>query len=155
MHSTTPILRAKNVLLFTLILINLLGYPARADDISDAKAVAAAFLKLTDAENVEGAYKSMGEQWTRTQPKSETIAGLRRWMSAKGGSATVHEIVAQRVMTEEEAHALSPTSTAKGNVYVFRYRSTYPNGSFFEDIYVAKDSDGVLRIQGDTPQPAG
>jgi len=35
----------------------------------------------------------------------------------------------------------------KGSLYVFR-RSKYPNGTFFEDLYVSRDSDGAPDLNG-------
>jgi hypothetical protein len=57
-------------------------------------------------------------------------------------------------MTQDEARQISPQSTVTGLVYAFRYRSTYPQGKFFEDLYINRDSDGVLRVGGHHPQPA-
>lgn len=102
----------------------------------------------------QGALRLIGEQWTRTQPRAEILAALARWFNAKGGAALSRELVMQRTMTEEQAHAMVPTSTSKGNVYYFRYRSKYPGGTFFEDIYIGTDSNGVLRVEGHLPQPA-
>jgi hypothetical protein len=127
---------------------------AHADEAADAKAVTSTFLKFTDQEDAEGAYRTAGEQLKRTAPKSETMAGLKKWFEVKGGAASSREIVIQRVYTEEQANAAFPSVKTKGSLYAFRYRSKYPNGVFFEDIYVSHDSDGVLRINGHFPQPA-
>jgi Protein of unknown function (DUF4019) len=127
---------------------------ARADEATDAKAVTSAFLKLTDQDDAEGAYRMAGENLKKTAPKAETIAGLKKWFGVKGGAATSREIVIQRTYSEEEANAAFPGVKTKGSLYVFRYRSKYPNGTFFEDVYVSRDSDGVLRINGHLPQPA-
>jgi hypothetical protein len=135
------------------MLFTLAASPCRADDADEAKKAAEAFMSCLDNENVQCAYRLVGEQWSRTSPKSEIIAGIQKWLATKGGAAPSHELVAQRMMTEDQAHAQWPTTTAKGNLYIFRYRSKYPNGTFFEDIYVNRESDGVLRIQSDTPQP--
>jgi hypothetical protein len=124
----------------------------RADEATDAKAVTSAFLKLTDQEDVEGCYRMAGEQLKNSAPKSETIAGLRKWFGVKGGAASSHEIVLQRAFSEAEANAAYPLVKTKGGLYVFRYRSKYPNGTFFEDLYVSRDSDKVLRINGHVPQ---
>ncbi|HYM77465.1 MAG TPA: DUF4019 domain-containing protein [Candidatus Dormibacteraeota bacterium] len=126
----------------------------RADEATDAKAVTSAFLKLTDQDDAEGAYRMAGENLRKTATKAETIAGLRKWFGVKGGAATSREIVIQRTYSEEEANAAFPGVKTKGSLYVFRYRSKYPNGTFFEDLYVSRDSDGVLRINGHLPQPA-
>lgn len=126
----------------------------RADEATDAKAVTSAFLKLEDQEDVEGCYRMAGEQLKKTAPKAETIAGLRRWFEVKGGAATSRELAFQRNYSEAEANSAFPTVKTKGNLYVFRYRSNYPKGTFFEDLYVSRDSDGVLRINGHFPQPA-
>ncbi|MFZ0771999.1 MAG: hypothetical protein WCA49_23490 [Candidatus Sulfotelmatobacter sp.] len=124
----------------------------RADEATDAKAVTSAFLKLEDQEDVEGCYRMAGEQLRKTAPKAETIAGLRKWFGVKGGAATSRELVFQRTYSEAEANDAFPQVKTKGSLYGFRYRSKYPNGTFFEDIYVSRDSDGVLRINGHVPQ---
>jgi hypothetical protein len=139
-------------LLLTFILMTI-GV-ARADEATDAKAVTSAFLKLTDQDDAEGAYRMAGENLKKTAPKAETIAGLKRWFGVKGGAATSREIAIQRTYSEVEANAAFPAVKTKGSLYVFRYRSKYPNGTFFEDLYVSRDSDGVLRINGHVPQPA-
>jgi len=136
------------------LLLTLGAFPSRADEATDAKNVTTAFFRFTDRNDAEGAYSLAGEQLRRTAPKRETMAGLQTWFATKGGSASSHEIIAQRAISEDEARAMYPQATAKGNVYVFRYRSKYPKAVFFEDIYVSRDSDGVLRINGHVPQPA-
>lgn len=131
-----------------------IALPCRADDIDDAKKAAEAFMSCLDNENTQCAFRLIGEQWTRSSPKTEIMMSLQRWIATKGGAASSREIVMQRALTEDQARAAWPTTTAKGNVYVFRYRSKYPGGVFFEDIYVNRESDGILRIEGDNPQPA-
>ena len=126
----------------------------RGDEATDAKAVTVAFLKLTDQEDVEGAYRMAGEQLRNAAPKAETIAGLKKWFAVKGGAASSREIVLQRAYSEPEANAAFPQVKIKGSLYIFRYKSKYPNGTFFEDLYVSRDSDKVLRINGHLPQPA-
>jgi hypothetical protein len=128
-------------------------YP-QADQIDAAKQIAEGFLRTSDRGDVQATYQLIGEQWTRMQPRAEILAGIAKWFNAKGGAGTSRELVMQRTLTEEQAHAINPSGTLKGNLYVFRYRTKYPNGTFFEDIYVGKDSDGVLRVEGDVPQPA-
>ena len=147
-HST----RMQTLVLFaiTLMIVSV----AHADEATDAKAVTSTFLKLTDQEDAEGVYRTAGEQLKKTAPKSETIAGLKRWFEVKGGVAISRELVMQRAYTEEQANAAFPTVKTKGRLYAFRYRSKYPKGIFFEDLYVSHDSDGVLRINGHIPQPA-
>lgn len=142
----------RSTLVLTLMLTTL-GV-TRADEAMDAKAVTSAFLKLTDQEDVEGSYRMAGEQLKNAAPKAETIAGLKKWFAVKGGAASLHEIVQQRTYSEAEANATFPQVKTKGSLYIFRYRSNYPNGTFFEDLYVSRDSDGVLRINGHMPQPA-
>jgi hypothetical protein len=142
------------VLLGLSIITAIYVRPARADEAADAKSLTEKFNKLMDAEDADGAYQMAGEQIKRSVTKQETLAGIRKWFETKGGKASTRELVAARVASEDEAHAMWPLSTAKGNVYIFRYRSDYPNGKFFEDIYVSHDSDGVLRINGHLPQPA-
>jgi hypothetical protein len=116
--------------------------------------VANAYVRLLDRDDVDGAYQKVSEQWKRTVSKREWMAALNNWLAAKGGASSERTIVAQRTLSEEEAHQMAPQSTAKGNVYGFRYRSTYPKGVFFEDVYINRDSDGVLRVGGHFPQPA-
>lgn len=140
----------RSTLVLTLMLMTL-GV-THADEATDAKAVTTAFLKLTDQEDVEGAYRMAGEQLKNTAPKAETIAGLRKWFAAKGGAAKSRDIVQQRAFSEAEANSTFPQVKTKGSLYVFRYRSNYPNGTFFEDLYVSRDSDDVLRINGHFPQ---
>lgn len=138
------------VLTFILVTIGV----TRADEAMDAKDATSAFLKLEDQEDVEGCYRMAGEQLRNSAPKAETIAGLRKWFEVKGGAAASRELVFQRNYTEAEANSAFPLVKTKGNLYVFRYRSKYPKGTFFEDLYVSRDSDGVLRINGHFPQPA-
>ena len=142
----------RSTLVATLILMTL-GVARTADEASDAKALTSAFLKLTDQEDVEGSYRMAGENLKKTAPKAETIAGLKKWFGVKGGAAPSHEIVLQRAFSEAEANAAFPQVKTKGSLYVFRYRSTYPNGIFFEDLYVSRDDDKILRINGHVPQP--
>lgn len=143
-------IRPLSILVLTLVFLTL-GV-ALADEASDAKAVTLAFLKLTDQEDVEGSYRMAGEQLKHSTPKAESIAGLKRWFEVKGGAASSRELVMQRTYTEAEANAAFPLVKTKGSLYGFRYRSNYPKGIFFEDIYVSRDSDGVLRINGHMPQ---
>lgn len=145
-------IRPRSILVLTLILLAL-GV-TRADEASDAKAVTLAFLKLTDQGDVEGSYRMAGEQLKHSTPKAESIAGLKRWFEVKGGAASSRELVAQQMYTEAEANAAFPLVKIKGSLYKLRYRSNYPNGTFFEDICVSRDSDGVLRINCHMPQPA-
>jgi hypothetical protein len=140
------------LIVFALVLMTI-GV-ARADEATDAKAVTVAFFKLTDQDDAEGAYRMAGETLRNSAPKAETMAGLKKWFVVKGGAATSRELVIQRVYSEAEANAAFPTVKTKGSLYIFRYRSTYPKGTFFEDLYVSRDSDGVLRINGHMPQPA-
>jgi hypothetical protein len=128
------------------------AFPVWADEGADAKAVADAYLKLIDRDDVDGAYQKVGEQWKRTTSKAEWMAGVKNWLAAKGGASSERSIVGQRTMSEEEARQYSPT--IKGNTYMFRYRSSYPRGVFFEDVSVNRDSDNVLRVGGHKPQPA-
>jgi len=125
-----------------------------ADEAVDAQSVAEGYLKLLDQNDADGAWGKVGEQWKRTTSKAEWMAAARTWLTAKGGAASKRELVVQRAMTPEEARQIAPQSTAAGVVYVFRYRSTYPQGTFFEDVYINRDSDGVLRVGGHRPQPA-
>ena len=145
-------IRPLSMLMATLMLLT--PCVTRADEASDAKAVTLAFLKLTDQEDLEGAYRMAGEQLKHATPKAESINGLKIWFAAKGGAASSRELVMQRTYTEAEANAAFPLVKTKGSLYGFRYRSKYPKGIFFEDIYVSRDSDGVLRINGHMPQPA-
>ena len=146
--------RRTAVLVGLSIFISIFVRSARADEAADAKSVTEKFNKLMDAEDVDGVYQMSGEQTKRASSKQEILAGIRKWIQTKGGKASTRELVAARAISEDEAHAMWPTATAKGSVYVFRYRSEYPNGTFFEDIYVSRDSDGVLRVNGHAPQPA-
>jgi hypothetical protein len=116
--------------------------------------VAGAYLKLLDRDDTEAAFRKVGEEWKRTTSKSEWMAGMRRWLEARGGSASGREIVAEKALTREEARQMSPGSAVQGTVYAFRYRAKYPNGVFFEDVMITGDSDGVLRVAGHHPQPA-
>jgi hypothetical protein len=127
---------------------------ALADELADAQAVTKAFFGTTDRSDPEAAYQLAGELLRRAAPKRETLAGLQKWFDAKGGAASSRELVVQRTMSAEEARAAFPGVPVQGSVYAFRYRSKYPKGVFFEDLYVSRDSDKVLRINGHLPQPA-
>ena len=144
-------IRPFSILMLTLFLLTL--RVALADEVSDAKAVALDFLKLSDQEDLEGSYRMAGEQLRHSTPKSESIAGMRKWFEVKGGAASSRELVMQRTYTETEANTAFPLVKTKGSLYGFRFRSNYPKGIFFEDIFVSRDSDGVLRVNGHIPQP--
>jgi hypothetical protein len=146
--------RRTAILVGLSVLSSIYSPPARAEEAADAKSLTERLNRLMDAEDVDGVYQMVGEQMKRTSSKQEILAGLRRWLEVKGGKASARELVASRVVPEDEARAMWPTATSKGNVYVFRYRSRYPKGTFFEDIYVSRDSDNVLRVNGHVPQPA-
>lgn len=155
MHlSATLSFRRSLALAVASILLTISASPLRADEGADAQVVANAYVKFLDRDDVDGAYQKVSEQLKRTTSKGEWLAAMKTWLAAKGGASSARAIVVQRTLSEAEAHQMAPQSTAKGNVYAFRYRSTYPKGVFFEDVYINRDSDGVFRVGGHFPQPA-
>ena len=137
-----------------LLSMLVLGMPLRAaTEDEKAQAVAQGYLKLLDKDNAEDAWGQVGQYWRRVTSKREFMEGVQTWLKARAGTASGRELVMRRTLSADEANTTNPESKVKGPVYIFRFRSEYPKGKFFEDVTVIADDNGTLRIAAHLPQP--
>lgn len=109
---------------------------AQTSDKSSVEELAKQFLRAADETDIPGIYRDiMGASFRGQYPESlfEQNIGMSRIQ--QGGAAQSRELVGSQPMS------FIPTNGQQGTFYYVRFRTRYPNGVVFQDVYLDKENN--------------
>lgn len=121
---------------------------ARADEVSDARAVATAFRNAAANQRPDEAYDLLSDLFKEKMKVSRSAyaESLRQGRAMVGAMKSVSDIS----YTYAEG---DPNTGYKGKMYMFDYKVVYEKGAYFERLVVIRES-GRYRIGGIWSNPA-
>ena len=122
---------------------------ARADEVADARAAAAAFRRAVTNQRFDEAYDNLLSDFFKEKMKTSKAAYVQ---NLRNGQALVGALKSTTDISYTYAEA-DPATGYKGKMYMFDYKTVYEKGSFFERFVVIKES-GKYRIGGLWSNPA-
>lgn len=122
---------------------------ARADEVSDARAVATAFRRAVTEQRFDEAYDDLlADAFKRKLPmtRSEYIQTLRNGQKTVGRTKSTTDL--SYTYADHD-----PATGYRGKIYMFDYKTVYEKGAFFERLVVIREA-GKYRIGGVWSNPA-
>jgi uncharacterized protein DUF4019 len=137
--STATSRRWLGLIVAALALCAISGAMASADD--QAKASAVDFLKAVDFGDLKQVYAGTSPLMKTNIAESAFVNNMSMFRIQTGGPASSRSIVGEQPFDQ------LPTGV-KGEFYFIRYRSVYPNGPIFQDVYLEKLAGGAWKVGG-------
>jgi hypothetical protein len=122
---------------------------AQGSERDRAESAAVGFLKAFEQGDLRPAYRERISQSFKQQASEEAfVAQFSIVRSQFGGPGSGRQLIDERPLSQ------IPNTPLRGTFYFFRYKTQYPAGKAYEDIYLEKEGDGAWKVVGSWFFPA-
>jgi len=125
------------------------GVEAQGGDRDHAESAAVGYLKAFDQGDLRPIYRERaGRSLKQVANEEAFVAQFSLVRGQLGGAGAGRQLIDERPLSQ------LPNTALRGTFYFFRYKSRYPVGNAYEDVFMEKQDDGAWKVVGSWFYPA-